>query len=49
MIAAVIGVMLIGLWLVIRRQRRLNARGVDRTFMVEPPAGRLGRRKGERL
>lgn len=34
---------------VIRRARRRTGSGLERTFTVEPPAGRLGKRKGDRL
>jgi hypothetical protein len=35
------------LWL--RRRRRKTGVAAPRTFAIEPPAGRLGNRKGQRL
>jgi len=34
---------------VIRRARKRAGASITRNFTVEPPAGRLGHRKGERL
>jgi hypothetical protein len=34
-------------WVV--RRRRRNGASIERNFTVEPPSGRLGNRKGERL
>jgi hypothetical protein len=47
-VLVVLGV-LIAAFIVWRRHRRRAGSSIERNFNVEPPAGRLGKLKGERL
>jgi hypothetical protein len=45
----VVLVAVVGVFFVVRRARKRAGVTITRNFTVEPPAGRMGHRKGERL
>jgi hypothetical protein len=49
MTGLIVLVVLVGLAVFFIRRRHRSGESIERTFNVEPPAGRLGKRKGERL
>jgi hypothetical protein len=49
MIPVIVAVVVVALVFAVRRARRRTGAAITRNFTVEPPAGRFGHRKGERL